>query len=514
MAQIKVLTLERLQQYDVKIKDYVDVTDAKSLKSVEIKGNVLKFYKEEAPVLGTAPAFEITLPETDLSNLIEKIDSATAGDVVIANADGTVADGGIKLVDLAKKSEVEAAKGEAKEYAEGLAVNYATAAQGAKADTALQKADIAEGLTDGAISVKGEAVSVHGLGTAAFKDVEAFDGAGEATKALEAAKAYADEKVAGVDLSQVDKNKTAIEGLTTRATNAEGRLDKIEGEEEGSIKKAVADAKAAVEGEIGVLTNLETTNKANIVSAINEVKVALDGEKEASVVTVSTETTTSGMAKSYTFTQNEKTIATIDIPKDMVVKSGEVITNPEGQDEGTYLVLTIANAAEDKLYVNVGRLVDVYKAKAQAAQVQIAIDSSTREISATIVAGSIGTVEIADGAIVTAKIADGTVTKDKLDAAVQASLGKADTALQEASVAQLRDDVAEVKTSLAEGGATATAIADAKKAGLDAVSALEKGQVTTNKDDITAIKGRLDTIEATEYVPITKEEVDGLFAAE
>ena len=227
------------------------------------------------------------------------------------------------------------------------------------------------------------------------------------------------------------------------------------------------------------------------------------------------------MAKSYTIKQGTKTVATIDIPKDMVVKSGTVEKDPKGQPAGTYLVLTLANATEDKVYVNVGTLVDIYTTKASATQVQIAIDSATREISATIVAGSVTATELADAAIVTAKIADGNVTKAKLSKEVQVSLDKADTALQEADVATLRTDVSNVKTSLAEGGATANAIAAAKKAGTDAAAAvdtLEKGQVATNKtnietntSDITAIKGRLDTIEGVTYVEATDEQIAAIF---
>lgn len=110
MAQIKIVTLERLTQYDSKIKSYISDADAKSIKSVVISGNTLKFYKIEAPAADATPAFSITLPETDISNLIEKIDGATAGDVVIANADGTVADGKVKLSDLASKKYVDDAK--------------------------------------------------------------------------------------------------------------------------------------------------------------------------------------------------------------------------------------------------------------------------------------------------------------------------------------------------------------------------------------------------------------------
>ena len=122
---------------------------------------------------------------------------------------------------------------------------------------------------------------------------------------------------------------------------------------------------------------------------------------EADAVVVTTDVTTEGYAKSYTFTQNGATIATVDIPKDMVVSSGKVVVNPEGQDEGTYLELTLSNATSDKVYINVGKLVDIYTAKANATQVQIVIDSATREVSATIVAGGVGSTELADGAVKT-----------------------------------------------------------------------------------------------------------------
>ena len=48
------------------------------------------------------------------------------------------------------------------------------------ADTALQPSDIIEGTTDGTINVNGVDIPVHGLGSAAYVDTNAFDAAGEA----------------------------------------------------------------------------------------------------------------------------------------------------------------------------------------------------------------------------------------------------------------------------------------------------------------------------------------------
>ena len=70
--------------------------------------------------------------------------------------------------------------------------NYATAAQGTKADSALQKADITTGSANGTISVDGSDVSVKGLGTAAYAATTDFDAAGKADSALASAKSYAE----------------------------------------------------------------------------------------------------------------------------------------------------------------------------------------------------------------------------------------------------------------------------------------------------------------------------------
>ena len=338
---------------------------------------------------------------------------------------------------------------------------------------------------------------------------------GDATT-LVAAKKYVD------DTEQFDKAGTAATKVKELAdgavkTNTDA-IAKLNGADtvEGSVAKAVKDAKDTVEAKIGTLDNLTTQNKADLVVALNEVAASVEAGGTGSVVKISTETTTEGYAKSYTFTQGSTKLGVIDIPKDMVVSSGTVEKDPKDQQPGTYLVLTLANATNDKVYINVGTLVDIYTAKAEATQIQLAIDSTTREISATIVAGSITATELAADAVVTAKIADGNVTKVKLSKDVQASLGKADTAIQEADLTDLKADVAANKASLAEGGATVLAIADAKKAGTDAsaeVTALADGQVATNKADIAGLKTKVETLESTSYTAITNEEIDALFAA-
>ena len=110
--------------------------------------------------------------EVDLTNYATKAYADQAESDAIATA-GTNADSKIaaKVGDIGSstvKDYVDQAKSDAEDYADGLARNYATAAQGAKADTALQQADVTTGGANGTIAVKGTDVAVKGLGSAAY----------------------------------------------------------------------------------------------------------------------------------------------------------------------------------------------------------------------------------------------------------------------------------------------------------------------------------------------------------
>lgn len=205
-------------------------------------------------------------------------------------------------------------------------------------------------------------------------------------------------------------DKTALEGLISAAqSKGQEGLDKAN----------------EIAEDVGNVDELSTENK-EVVKAINEVLAAVGTGGTAAVVTVTEKGATDAYAQVYEIKQGTTTVGTINIPKELVVESGEVVTNPSGQPAGTYIKLTLQNVA-NPLYIDVAKLVDVYTAKANATQVQLDIDASN-VISATIVAGSITSTELAANAVVTAKIADKNVTKGKLADAVQASLDKADAA--------------------------------------------------------------------------------------
>nr|DAU27838.1 MAG TPA: hypothetical protein [Caudoviricetes sp.] len=73
--------------------------------------------------------------------------------------------------------------------------------------------------------------------------------------------------------------------------------------------------------------------------------------------------------------------AAINIPKDLFVKSGEIVDNPVGQPAGKYIKLTLQNQ-DEPIYINVADLVDAYTAGNG-----ITI-SATNEISAKVVAAN------------------------------------------------------------------------------------------------------------------------------
>ena len=106
-----------------------------------------------------------------------------------------------------------------------------------------------------------------------------------------------------------------------------------------------------------------------------------------------------GYLKTYQFTYGTGTTFEVDIPKDLVVESGEVITVTDeapvsGLTNGTYLKLVIVNQAEP-IYIDVKDLCDVYTGKAVIDGVSVAI-SETNEISATLAGKAVSEANLDD----------------------------------------------------------------------------------------------------------------------
>ena len=147
---------------------------------------------EELPDTSSADAHTIYMVSKDNGSGNQQYDEY----MLINGVFEKIGDSAVDLTNYATKTEVSTAKSEAistaasdatskansaledaKEYADSLSSNYATASQGVKADTALQKANITTGTANGTIAVSGTDVSVKGLGTAAYADTTAFGSA-------------------------------------------------------------------------------------------------------------------------------------------------------------------------------------------------------------------------------------------------------------------------------------------------------------------------------------------------
>jgi hypothetical protein len=231
-------------------------------------------------------------------------------------------------------------------------------------------------------------------------------------------------------------------------------LQTLTGDGDNSISKMISSAITTAKSE--VVNSVEAGDKSIDVSGTTTSKtIKANISKEANnnlelkedglyvnvpagtdyTVTV-TESTPEGYAKAYTIAQQATGLSTtINIPKDMVVESGSVEVNPEGQAEGTYLVLTLANTNNDKVYINVSDLIEYVTAGEDTATIHVAIDAD-HKVTANVINGSIGSDQLAD--------------------AIKTSLNKADSALQSS----------DIKTGT-ENGTISVAGTDVEVKGLD-----------------------------------------------
>lgn len=231
------------------------------------------------------------------------------------------------------------------------------------------------------------------------------------------------------------------------------------------------------------------------------------------------ETATAGMSASYQLTKDGTGVgAVIDIPKDMVVESGTVETNPKGQPAGTYLVLTLANKTSDKVYINVGNLIEYVTAGDSPDGMVVVSVSDDHKVTATLGDASITEAKLAKEVTdklakavsavqsVTAGSANGTIAVNGKDVTVT---GLADAAY--ATVASLnktaQDKADAVKTALEGTDAddkTAVTIKGAKAFATDAAATAKSEAIADAKAKIDALKFK-DTAVAKQFVSAVSE---------
>lgn len=264
-------------------------------------------------------------------------------------------------------------------------------------------------------------------------------------------------------VSRIAANEGAISSLQTLVTKLDG-----DASVDGSIKKQIADAVAglAAVARSGAAADVTVKDDAghfdatDVESALAELATDIGSAQTAGAVTVENAATTDeGDSSTYIVKQGGTEVGRIHFAKDMVATSGELVTNPEGQPAGTYIKMTIANG--DPFYINVASLIE-YNSVGNTAEIALSEDAD-HKITGTIV-------EVSGS-----KLTDGTVTKAKLDDAVQISLGKADTALQDA-------DKTELEGKISDEAATARAAEKANKDAIDAINNTNTGILKQAKD--------------------------------
>lgn len=145
-----------------------------------------------------------------------------------------------------------------------------------------------------------------------------------------------------------------------------------------SNKPTVPTQTSQLENNSGFITSADVPTK---VSQLNNDTgfITSNDVPEYSVIKA---TDTTDYAAVYYLTKNGvNTGVAINIPKDLFVESGEIVTNPSGQPVGKYLKLVLQNQAEP-IYINVADLVDAY-----TSGIGISI-STNNEISIKIVVGN------------------------------------------------------------------------------------------------------------------------------
>ena len=254
------------------------------------------------------------------------------------------------------------------------------------------------GTTNGTVKFNGEDVAVAGLKDAAYTEVATLN---------TTAQGYAD-AVLGTEGD--DSTKNTVYGAKKAAAEALAAANSRVASVAATANKGIEIGGTATAPTVGIKLDPAAGNAATVSAAGLKVTVPAAAE-----YTIAKKANSGDYTAIYQLTKDGTPVGVdINIPKDMVVKSGQVVKNPAGQPAGTYIVLTLANATSDKLYINVDSLIEY--------------------VTGGTAADGIITTSVSDDFVLTATINNGTITKEKLVTAVQTSLGKANSALQKADI--------------------------------------------------------------------------------
>lgn len=284
--------------------------------------------------------------------------------------------------------------------------------------------------------------------------IKATNHKGDVTEVDLGAVAAIDESITN-KINELDSTKEQAASdtnpLALKIVQTDGKIESIE----GSIAAETFDAYGAAKAVQG-----ETTET---VASVDAKVTALETSSEISVEKLAT--ATEGYLSSYVIKQGGTQVgATIDIPKDYLVKKSNLVSFADDPDNvGQYLKTVVGEAVptsvdalpagvevgkeyvefvvntvdddgnESTMYLDVTKLIDVYTGSV-GTEVTVAVVDNV--VSASLVDGGISTAKLADGAVTNGKIADATITRAKIDAAFEQNISDAEDA-----IAALEDDV-------------------------------------------------------------------------
>lgn len=408
-------------------------------------------------------AFDGEYSASNKAATVSTVNSAVAA--IVSNGKDVAADDTIKGAKLYADSKSSDALDAAKAYADGLVTGDSGVTK--RVETLEGKVDVAK-VSTAIATAKDEAIAA--AATASDTKDTALKTAilGEENYAQTVKSAY-ELAASKATMAEVEAKNYSTKAEAQGYANAKDAAI-------AEAKKAGTDAMA----KIGTIPEGATATTA--IGYVDEKIAAIPAQVD---YTVTCDTSTpAGVAKRYVLSQKGSSIATIDIPSDMVVSSGKVVENPAGQTAGTYIELTLANATKDKIYINVGDLIEY--------------------VTGAAAADGIITTSVDANHVLTATIGDGTITKAKLTEAVQTSLGKADTALQAAALNPYAktEDIAAGYVAKNGTDRLITAEEGAKLAGIAAGAQV-------NKIEIVKVGGTaLEITAADKSVDITKISTD------
>lgn len=345
-----------------------------------------------------------TAYDSSTNKVATMTDVGNAKDALVGTDIDTKASNTIKGAKLYADDKASSALNDAKAYADGLVTGDSGITK--RVDALEAKVNTTGKVSEAISTAKNEAITEAGANADTKISTAKTEILGEANYAQTVKSAYelAGKKATLAEaVAEIEKKDYATKAQAQGYADAKDTAI-------ADAKKAGTDAQGAVNALSNKVGSIPSGSQATtVVGYVDEKVGAIPAQTDYSVTV--TPSTVEGLAKRYTIHQEAtKLDVNIDIPTDMVVKSGEVVTNPEGLTAGTYLVLTLANATNDKVYINVGNLIEYVTSGSGANDmVKIAVSADHK---------------------VTASITDGSITKAKLAIAVQDSLNKADSAIQ------------------------------------------------------------------------------------